>query len=88
MALRTTIKKNVYGEDKSYECYAKITYISGDKQSINMNVEHKLFSNQSITMGVLGYKFKPSTEDSSENFIKQGYQYLKTLVEYTDAIDC
>ncbi len=31
------------------------------------------------------YAFVPNLE---ENFIKQGYEYLKTLNEYNNAIDC
>ncbi|PAD19119.1 hypothetical protein [Shouchella clausii] len=33
------------------------------------------------------YVFIPDLEDGAPNFIKQGYDYLKTLDEYKDAID-
>ena len=31
------------------------------------------------------YSFIPNIEDAAQNFIKQGYKYLKTLDEYKDA---
>lgn len=34
------------------------------------------------------YSFIPSVEEGSVSFIEQGYEYLKTLEEYQDAIDC
>jgi len=32
--------------------------------------------------------FTPSVSDGSTNFIQQGYEYLKTLPEFADAVDC
>ena len=34
------------------------------------------------------YTFIPSVADGSANFIQQGYEYLKTLPEFADAVDC
>ena len=32
--------------------------------------------------------FVPDTSENSSNFIKQGYDFLKTLEEYADSIAC
>lgn len=35
----------------------------------------------------MSYTFSCSVEEGSPNFIKQGYDYLKTLPEFAEAID-
>ena len=71
------------------EAYIKIIEQSGSKVNINIRVaafkdrdasnSNKEFAFQSV------YSFIPTLED---NFIKQGYDFLKTLPEYSDAKDC
>ena len=34
------------------------------------------------------FNFAPCVDDGSANFIKQGYEYLKTLEEFKEAVDC
>jgi hypothetical protein len=88
MALKITKQINVFGEPASYECYTVITRIEGDKTFIQFEIEDRRFSNQEYVIQYLKYNFIPEVEDNSENFIKQGYEYLKTLEEYEDAADC
>jgi len=69
--------------------YIKIIEQSGNKENINIRVgifkdmdasrNGKEFLEQKL------YNFVPTLD---ENFIKQGYEYLKTLDEYVDATDC
>lgn len=87
MALKIIKNLNVYGENIKIETYAKIISITGNKEKIKFYLEHQKFNNNSIIIDTEQHSFVPII-DSSDNFIKQGYLYLKTLEEYKDAIDC
>lgn len=75
--------------------YIKIDFVSGNAASLSLTVStyvSKTVSDQAKN----GEKrwveqryiiFIPSVEDGSPNFIKQGYEYLKTLPEYAGATD-
>lgn len=69
--------------------YLKIVDQGGNKENINIRLaiykdmdaclQEKDFISQEI------YSFIPTLDD---NFIKQGYEYLKTLPEFADSADC
>lgn len=66
----------------STESYIKVSSVSGNKDLCSIEVEFditkaKIYKN---------YCFTPLLD--GENFIKQSYQYLKTLDEFKDAEDC
>lgn len=73
------------------ETYIRIDTISGYKGGLDISVNS--YASQSAFEANEGYleqkkyTFVPSVEDDSPNFIKQGYEYLKTLSEYADAVD-
>lgn len=66
-------------------CYAKVAFFSGSKHSLAFQVEHRTSANQDPYA---------TTSHSCElllegpNPIKQAYEYLKTLPEFADAVDC
>lgn len=61
----------------------------GDLQiSVNSYVSQEDFNGGQGYLEQKFYSFVPSVEDTAPNFIKQGYEYLKTLEEYVDAVDC
>lgn len=64
--------------------YIKIANVDGDKDAMGMNVS---ISDGERTLSK-HYSFTPSVADGSENFIRQGYEYLKTLPEFAGAVDC
>ena len=66
------------------DAYGKITCVSGDKTGIEITLTLSGKEEQVIRR----YAFVPSVADNSENFIKQGYEYLKTLPEFANAVDC
>ena len=66
--------------------YIKIINNVGDKNSQNINVGIFNIKN-GILLQVKNYIFAPNISENSSNFIKQGYEYLKTLDEYKNAID-
>lgn len=68
------------------DCYCRINNITGSK----LKLEFKLYiytNDRKKLIDTKIFSFTPSVEENSQNFIKQGYEYLKTLEEYKDAID-
>ena len=78
----TTTESDSFYEIK--DCYIKVESINGNKQKIRITVHCK---GDGIVVEKF-YSFTPSTDNDSENFIKQAYEYLKTLPEFADATDC
>lgn len=67
--------------------YIRIDSFTGNKNIIEITVGiYKDELNQAFIQSKM-YSFTPTIE-STVNFIKQGYEYLKTLPEYATAIDC
>lgn len=78
--------------------YLKITQQSGNAKYCGINVscfackevnlENKESYNDQIGTCInnMSYSFIPDL--LGDNFIKQGYEYLKTLPEFADCIDC
>lgn len=64
------------------QLYCKITNISGSKVYCNIEVN---YSSDDININKT-FSFVPNMD--SDNHIKQGYDYLKTLEEFKDAKDC
>lgn len=65
------------------DCYFKVETISGDKSSLIATVSSQVSSTQKQ---FASYTFEPLLD--GPNFIKQAYQFLKTLPEFSDAVDC
>jgi len=73
------------GEDKvAINAYIKVRNVSGDKDNLNANV---VFINDRIEFDK-NYRFPASVSDDAPNFIKQAYEYLKTLPEFENSEDC
>ena len=69
-------------------CYAVIKSVSGNKNKISLQVVFYADNSKEQAIEYKQYTFTPSVADGSANFIKQGYEYLKILPEFADAIDC
>lgn len=69
--------------------YIKILSVGGNK--LNAVIEIGIFVDKIYTdnkyIEKKFYNFIPSVEDTSKNWIKQGYEHLKTLDEYKYSID-
>ncbi|APM39386.1 hypothetical protein [Clostridium kluyveri] len=89
MALQKTI--NLSNGLVASNAYIRIDTINGYKGRLDISVNS--YISQADFQGGKGYleqkfyHFAPSIEDSAPNFIKQGYEHLKTLDEFKDAID-
>lgn len=68
----------------SFLAYIKVITVNGSKSQVFANVNFKgdeyEYSRE--------YEIPVSVSDESANFIKQAYDYLKTLEEFAGAIDC
>jgi hypothetical protein len=72
--------------------YIRIDEQSGNKESINLRIRSYL-SQEKQTAGCAWISekiitFTPDVSDGAPNFIKQGYEYLKTIPEFETAVDC
>jgi hypothetical protein len=87
MALKkqVTLKSN-FGDDVIFNnAYIKVIALSGSKESIRIEVgTHK--NADSLALYCQQYYFVPDL--NGKNFIAQAYDYLKTLPEFSGAIDC
>jgi len=74
------------------EPYVKIIENGGNKELQNIRVafynSETDYAKGKIPVSSRLYSFAPDISENSTNFIKQGYEYLKTLDEYKTAIDC
>jgi hypothetical protein len=66
--------------------YYKITNINGNGD--NLSIEISVYRDESKVncISKMNYEFIPEL-NSPYNFLKQGYKYLKTLPEFSEAID-
>ena len=75
----------------SEEAYCKITAISGGKENMTLNLcifyNEEVYQSGKEQITTNQYVFKPILE-SQQNFIAQGYEYLKSLEEFKDSEDC
>lgn len=88
MALMKTYITDFYGTPVQIaNAYYQVATLNGSKsmQQIFVSVFNNAQKDKQIE--VLTYSFVPNLE-SSENFIAQAYNYLKTLPEFANAVDC
>jgi hypothetical protein len=64
--------------------YIKVQNVSGDKNNVNASVS---FTDDNIQFSKM-YRFSALVNDGAPNFIKQAYEYLKTLPEFENSEDC
>lgn len=89
MALSKNYIKNVCGKEVQFEnTYIQIVFDSGNKENRDIDVVIYDNSQKQNVIEQKRYHFIPNIENESVNFIKQGYEHLKTLDEYNDALDC
>ncbi|MFP7480187.1 hypothetical protein [Terribacillus saccharophilus] len=78
----------VYGKLLTFNtAYIQISNIVGNKDKIELQVSVYSDQDKAYLLEQLNYSFTPSLEEDSANFIKQGYEYLKTRDEYLGAAD-
>jgi hypothetical protein len=79
--------KNNFSEDSFFKnAYIQVAEISGTKKLLNV----KVFIKKQDQVNVLDERvvsFVPSVDDGSKNFIKQAYEHLKTMEEFSNGKD-
>lgn len=82
-----TLESTVVASFKVDNAYVKVLEVIGNKNCLTLTVG--IFNNHSKELLIENrmYTFKPDVSSQSENFIKQGYDYLKSLPEFEGAID-
>jgi hypothetical protein len=65
--------------------YVKVTWIAGDKQNLTFLVT---CTSTKTNVILLTKKYSFQWDLSGPNPIKQAYQFLKSLPEFSDATDC
>ena len=75
---------SIPGADQTvdFDAYVKVESISGTKNALMVKM---VFSNGTASFE-RNYGFTPAMD--GPNFIKQAYQFLKTLPEFSNAVDC
>lgn len=89
MALQKSLSTN-HGIELG-NAYIRIDELSGNKNNVNLRVR----TYASIEKCQSGcewiqeriHDFTPTIEDGAPNFLKQGYEHIKTLPEYVNTID-
>lgn len=81
--LEMTIPKTVTVNN----AYLMINKIEGNKEIMDMSLNVYKDETKDYLISTQSYSFVPSINDGSDNFIKQGYSFLKTLPEFQDAVD-
>ena len=98
MALKTHLRKtgeaviSFEGQSSKLENYTKDfgdVYIKVESVSASKNKGAAIVSFTSDANKFdKSYEINVSVQDGAENFIKQAYNYLKTLPEFSSAVDC
>jgi hypothetical protein len=84
MALRKTHNINFHSKNITFDdCYFKVVQVTVSKDKASANV-HAISSGS--TLDQTEYRFTPALD--GKNFIAQAYEYLKTLPEFSSAVDC
>ncbi|EHE6924443.1 hypothetical protein J0Q07_001066 [Vibrio cholerae] len=66
--------------------YWRLSNIEGDKTSLLVNVEIRESSDADGALGLFAFHFEP--DPHGKNYHEQAYDHLKTLKDFSNAIDC
>lgn len=91
MALKKTLKliDNFGVEVELPDCYVRAASLSGTKNSIVINVDiFKKPEGEFPTVLLANEKHEFAPRLDGQNFIVQAYNHLKTLPQYSGAVDC
>lgn len=73
------------------DAYHRIGELMGNKENLMFHLDSYVsrdsFKEGKQLIRQQAYYFSPSIDEGSENFIKQGYEHLKTLPEFESAVD-
>lgn len=76
----------VIEKEKEYNAYIRIESVEGNKENMKICVVYYENDSAKKILQRKYYTFVPTMDD--KNFIKQGYEFLKTLPKFINAVDC
>lgn len=82
-----TVKESIVQTININNAYYMIDKIEGSKEELTIVLNMYKDSSKSWLIKVDTYKFIPSVANDSPDFIRQGYNHLKSLDEFSNAID-
>lgn len=82
------VKEEISVDTTFPNVYLMISNINGDKNKLFITVDFYKDDSKTVIIETKNYSFSPSVDDNSDNFIKQGYEYLKALPEFLNTLDC
>lgn len=89
MALKKNYNLEICGKMVQFDnSYIEIVNINGTKENLNLYVCIYDSNEKTNVITNKSYNYVPNLASDSLNNFEQGYEYLKTLDEYKDAIDC
>lgn len=87
IAKNIQFKPNGFIDDISVlSAYHRVGTLAGDKYGINFKLDVFEAKEAKEPLYTIGYSFAPKMD--GDNFIKQAYDHLKTLPEFSGATDC
>ncbi|WP_211062128.1 hypothetical protein [Heyndrickxia faecalis] len=73
------------------KAYVRIGKLEENNKSLTIYVDtyydHQSFLDGKNLLSRIPYNFSANVSDDAKNYRKQGYEFMKTLGEYADAID-
>lgn len=87
MALQQTIIHNIrLVGPTEFNTYVKVATVTGTKEQMSIEVKYLKDGPAGELIQALTFEFEPDM--LGPNFIQQAYQFLKTLPEFSNAVDC
>ena len=86
--LDTNINERLQQNVALNDVYAVVDNVQGTKNEMIFKLIVYLDDTKQTALDIKHYTFAPSVAEDASNFIKQAYEYLKTLDEFSGAIDC
>jgi hypothetical protein len=89
MALKKTV---VFKGIEIKDAYIKVSRFEGDKSDLSFGVSYHASANDP-SFNTKTFRLKDEEQNvqfvlEGDNPVKQAYEYLKTLTEFNDAVDC
>ncbi len=68
--------------------YVKVGLLNGNKNGIEVIMEYRIRKEDMESIHNKSFLFTPSPAEDSPRWDKQVYEYLKTLPEFKNVVDC
>lgn len=88
MALQKVYTKEVFGQTLSFPAaYFEIVFLSGTKDMITIQLNAYDDSQKANLIDQFSFSFTPDTSANAKDIFTQGYDYIKSIAEFSGAVD-